>query len=391
MADNEASREDRQLPASERRIQKAREEGRVARSRDLGHFAVLGAALVGAAATGPSIARETIAMVRGALTFGRQAVMTPQHLPEAIASLGADAFVATLPLVAGLSVVAIAATTIPGGVVLSTKPLDFDPSRLNPSSGLKRLFSVRGAFDLARLLVLSLALAAIGSWFVATSLPEFAGLAVRPLAQGLSGGASLMGAGLVALVAVLAAVALVDVPFQWFRHRADLKMTHQEARQEAKESDGDPMVRGRMRARQREIAGRRMLAAVPTADVVVTNPTHYAVAIRYDESAAGAPRVVAKGADLLAARIRELAAQAGVPLLEAPPLARALYAHVDVDREIPAALYNAVAQVLAWVYQLRHRAGVPGSAPAAPGRIEVPPELDPAARAGHGATPGVRR
>jgi flagellar biosynthetic protein FlhB len=128
-----------------------------------------------------------------------------------------------------------------------------------------------------------------------------------------------------------------------------------------------------------------MLAAVPTADVVVTNPTHYAVAIRYDESAGGAPRVVAKGADLLAARIRELAAQSGVPLLEAPPLARALYAHVDVDREIPAALYNAVAQVLAWVYQLRHRAGAVARAPAV---IEVPPELDPAAR---GAVPGARR
>ena len=391
MADNEASREDRQLPASERRIQKAREEGRVARSRDLGHFAVLGAALVGAAAIGPAMARETIAMLRGALTFGRQAAITPQHLPQMLASLGADAFAATLPLVAGLSVVAIAATMIPGGVVLSTKPLDFDPSRLNPSNGLKRLFSVRGAFDLARLLVLSLALAAIGSWFVATSLPEFAGLAVRPLAQGLSGGASLMGAGLVALVVVLAAVALVDVPFQWFRHRADLKMTHQEARQEAKESDGDPMLRGRMRARQREIAGRRMLAAVPTADVVVTNPTHYAVAIRYDESAMGAPRVVAKGADLIAARIRELAAQSGVPLLEAPPLARALYAHVEVDREIPAALYTAVAQVLAWVYQLRHGAGAPGRTPAAPAAIEVPSGLDPAARGEGDAMPGARQ
>ncbi len=391
MADSEASREDRQLPASERRLQKAREDGRVARSRDLGHFAVLGAALIGAAAIGPSMARETISMVRSALSFERDAAMTVQRLPGVVAELGADAALATLPLVGGLAIVAIAATLIPGGLVLSTKPLDLDPSRLSPLNGIKRVFSVRGAFDLARLLVLSCALAAIGSWFVTTSLPEFAGLAARPLAQGLSGGAAVMGAGLAALVAVLAAVALVDVPFQWFRHRADLKMTHQEARREAKESDGDPMLRGRMRARQREIAGRRMLAAVPTADVVITNPTHYAVAIRYDESAMGAPRVVAKGADLLAGRIRELAAQAGVPLLEAPPLARALYAHVEVDREIPAALYNAVAQVLAWVYQLRHRAAAPGAAPSAPTGIEVPSGMDPAAPAGPGAATGERR
>lgn len=199
-----------------------------------------------------------------------------------------------------------------------------------------------------------------------------------------------MAAGLVALVGVLAAVALVDVPFQWFRHRADLKMTHQEARQEAKESEGDPMLRGRMRARQREIAGRRMLVAVPTADVVITNPTHYAVAIRYDESAMGAPRVVAKGADLLAARIREIATQAGVPVLGAPPLARALYAHVEVDREIPAALYNAVAQVLAWVYQLRHATDPRARAPVAPAAIEVPPGMDPAP-GGETAAPGAPR
>ncbi len=390
MADTEASREDRQLPASERRIRKAREDGRVARSRDLVHFAVLGAALAGGAAIGPSMARETIAMVRSALVFERETAMSAGRMPEVLASLGADAIGAALPLVAGLCAVAIAATTIPGGVVLSTRPLDFDLSRLAPSNGVKRVFSVRGAFDLGRLLVLSLALAAIGSWFVATSLPEFAGLAARPLAQGLSGGAALMAAGLVALVGVLAAVALVDVPFQWFRHRADLKMTHQEARQEAKESEGDPMLRGRMRARQREIAGRRMLVAVPTADVVITNPTHYAVAIRYDESAMGAPRVVAKGADLLAARIREIATQAGVPVLGAPPLARALYAHVEVDREIPAALYNAVAQVLAWVYQLRHATDPRARAPVAPAAIEVPPGMDPAP-GGETAAPGAPR
>lgn len=377
MADNDVSREDRQLPASERRLQKAREDGRVARSRDLGHFVVLGSALLAAVALGPSLAREAIAMVRNGLRFERLHELSPERLPTLFASIGLDALMAALPLVAGLAAAAIASTLVPGGLVLSGKPLEMDLSKLSPMKGLARIFSLRGAFELGRLIVLALALAAIGSWFVVTGLPEFAGLAARPLAQALDGGASLMGAGLAAMVAVLAVVALADVPFQWFRHRADLRMSFQEARQETKESDGDPLMRGRLRARQREIAGRRMLSAVPGADVVITNPSHYAVAIRYDDAAMGAPRVVAKGADLLAGRIREVARQAGVPLFEAPPLARALYAHVELDREIPGALYTAVAQVLAYIYQLKHWAPGRGTAPVAPHELEVPPTMDP--------------
>ncbi|MCC7059948.1 MAG: flagellar biosynthesis protein FlhB [Burkholderiaceae bacterium] len=377
MADNDVSREDRQLPASERRLQKAREDGRVARSRDLGHFVVLGSALLAAVALGPSLAREAIAMVRNGLRFERLHELSPERLPTLFASIGLDALMAALPLVAGLAAAAIASTLVPGGLVLSGKPLEMDLSKLSPMKGLARIFSLRGAFELGQLIVLALALAAIGSWFVVTGLPEFAGLAARPLGQALDGGASLMGAGLAAMVAVLAVVALADVPFQWFRHRADLRMSFQEARQEAKESDGDPVMRGRLRARQREIAGRRMLSAVPGADVVITNPSHYAVAIRYDDAAMGAPRVVAKGADLLAGRIREVARQAGVPLFEAPPLARALYAHVELDREIPGALYTAVAQVLAYIYQLKHWAPGRGTAPVAPHELEVPPTMDP--------------
>jgi flagellar biosynthetic protein FlhB len=153
-------------------------------------------------------------------------------------------------------------------------------------------------------------------------------------------------------------------------------MTPAEAKQEYKETEGDPIVKGRIREKQRSMARGRMLAAVPAADVVVTNPTHFAVALKYDEGATGAPRVVAKGADLLAARIREIAAEAGVPTLEAPPLARALYRHVELEQEIPAALYAAVAQVLAWVYQLEQHARGRAARPAEPD-IALPPGLDP--------------
>jgi len=378
MADNDISREDRQLPASERRLQKAREEGRVPKSRDFGHFAMLGGALLAAAALGPGLAQASIGMLRDALRFGRPEALAAERLPQFFAAIGVDAFVALLPLLGAFALAAIAASAIPGGIVFSGKALKLDPSKLSPLSGLKRIFSIRGSVELLKLIVLAIALITVSAWFVSSSLAEFAQLATWPLAQALGSGSALMGTGLTTLLAVLALVALVDLPFQWFRHRAELRMTHQEAKQEAKESDGDPLLRSRIRQRQREIASRRMLAAVPAADVVVTNPTHYAVAIRYDEAKGGAPRVVAKGVDLVAGRIREIARAAGVPLVEAPPLARALHAHVELDREIPVALYNAVAQVLAYVYQLRH--WVPGrsAAPRMPDVFEVPDGLDPA-------------
>ncbi|ODT38480.1 MAG: hypothetical protein ABS55_00450 [Lautropia sp. SCN 70-15] len=375
MADNDVSREDRQLPASERRLQRAREEGRVARSRDFGHFAVLGTALLATLLGGPAVAREAIAMVRSALRFGPVPELSPRGMADFFVAVGGAATLAVLPLVLALSVAAVLASVVPGGLVLSGKPLSIEASKINPVNGLRRIFSLRGAFDLGRLIVVALALAGIGGWFVAASLPEFVQLAVQPLAPAATSGAMLMAAGLAALVGVLAFVAAADLPFQWFRHRAELKMSYRELKQEAKESDGDPLLRARLRGRQREIAGRRMLAAVPTADVVVTNPTHFAVAIRYDEGAMGAPRVVAKGADLMAARIRELALGAGVPLVEAPPLARALHAHVAIDAEIPAALYSAVAQVLAYVYRLKSWTPGQGEPPVPPPAVEVPGEL----------------
>lgn len=377
MADNDVSREDRQLPASQRRLQKAREEGRVARSRDFGHFAMLGGALLAATALGPALARAAVEMVGGALRFGRPEALAPERLPLLFATAGLDAFVSMLPVLGTLALAAIAASTVPGGIVLSGKPLAPRPSKLHPKNGLKRIFSVRGLVELLKLMVLAVALIAVGAWFVSASLPAFAELSTHPLARSLGSSVSMLGAGMAALLGVLALVALVDVPFQWFRHRADLRMTFQEAKQETKESDGDPLLRSRMRQRQREISSRRMLAAVPAADAVITNPTHYAVAIRYDESKGGAPRVVAKGADLLAGRIREIARAAGVPLVEAPPLARALHAHVELDHEIPVALYNAVAQVLAYVYQLRHWVPGRGAAPRMPEAFEVPDSLDP--------------
>jgi flagellar biosynthetic protein FlhB len=181
---------------------------------------------------------------------------------------------------------------------------------------------------------------------------------------------------MLAVCGVVIAVALVDGPLQIWRHHKKLRMTAQEAKDEFRQSEGDPQIKARIRQRQREMSRGRMLAAVPSASVIVTNPSHFAVALKYDESGMGAPRVIAKGADLLAARIREIAAESGVPMLEAPPLARALFKHVELDQEIPAVLYSAVAQVLAWVYQLQQHLDGGGAFPREPG-IAVPKGMDP--------------
>ena len=193
---------------------------------------------------------------------------------------------------------------------------------------------------------------------------------------------SLLWSSFLALMGGMLVIVLVDVPFQLWEHNKKLKMTKEEVRKEAKETEGDPQVKGRIRSMQREMARRRMMAEIPKADVVVTNPTHYAVALRYSENGMKAPIVVAKGSHLLAARIREIAAEHNVPVLEAPPLARALYKHTDLGQTIPAVLYTAVAEVLAYVYQLRRYQQLGGKQPELPQELPVPQELDPGANMG---------
>ncbi|MGE0801865.1 MAG: flagellar biosynthesis protein FlhB [Lautropia sp.] len=376
MADSETSKEDRQLPASERRLRQAADEGRVARSRDAAHVLVLGAGVGTVILAGANLRGDLIALLRQSVRFD-QAIRG--EVLEATARLAAPLSAVLLPLalILGVTTVgAIAAGAIPGGLQLSWKALGFKGSRLDPIGGVKRIFSLRNLVEFGKLALLAVVFGLIGVWFAAATLPEFAALSLGSLAASVGAAASLVNGGLGLLILLLVALAVFDVPFQWFRHRSELKMTREEARQEAKETEGDPHVRGQIRSRQREAARRRMLAAVPAADVVVVNPTHYAVAIRYDDSM-GAPRVVAKGVDLLAARIQAIAREAGVPVLEAPPLARALYAHVELDHEVPRALYAAIAQVLAYVYQLKR--WVPGRAPmpAEPTDLPVPAGMDP--------------
>jgi flagellar biosynthetic protein FlhB len=384
MSASETSKEDRQLPASERRLQQAREDGQLARSRDLVHLAVIGALLSLLMGLGPWVATRAMALLTAGLRFDHASALDPARMLPRLSMLGLHGVETLVPLATALAALMAGSTLVVGGWNFTLKALEPRLDRIDPMAALGRLFAWRQVLSQLRLAGLAGALLGCAGYYVIDHAAGLDALSRLPLADALPAGFAWIAAGLGLLAGVCVASAAADVPLQIFRHRSELKMTLEEAKQENKESEGDPHVKGIRRQRQREMARGRMLSAVPKASVVVTNPTHYAVALQYDETRMGAPRIVALGKDLLAFKIRELAVASRVPVLEAPPLARALYRHGEVDRDIPVALYAAVAQVLAWVYRLRTAVQTPPEP-----QIEVPPGLDPLEEAPAGDSRGA--
>jgi flagellar biosynthetic protein FlhB len=381
---SEQSSQDRTLPASPRKIRKARSEGQVARSRELGHFAALGAAGALFVATAPQVASSLRALVAEALSFDARSVADPGSMTEQVSLLTLELLWLVLPLGMLMMVAAVAAAVATGGWNFTMKALEPKFSKLNPVSGIGRMFSKQQFIDAMKASLLALILGGIGGFYLVSHVEGFMHTLAVTLPSGVAESAGVLYSGLALLVLALALFAAIDVPLQRQLHAGRLKMSHQEVKQENKESEGNQEVKARIRVRMREMSRQRMLTAVPGADLVIMNPTHYAVALKYDDATMAAPRVVAKGADLMALKIRDLARDAHVPVLQAPPLARALYAHAEIDREIPAALFSAVAQVLAHVYQLRAAMAGRGSMPGALPELIVPKELDP-----HHAKPGA--
>lgn len=372
-----SSAQDRHLPASQRKIERSRERGQVARSRELANFAVLGAGTL-ALMAGMSPAAEFMRnQLAKSLRFDHRVLLASDQLSQSLGAATFDGLLLVLAVAAVTLPAAVLAALASGGFVFSMTPLAPDFSRLNPLSGLARMFSARQFTQAAKMAVLCTLLLLAGGAWLAVHFHDFTQAPRLALPQALAEGGRLLGGIALAMIGMLAASAAIDLPLQRWLHLRELRMSHQEIKEENKEANGNPLLKGRQRARAREIAQRRMVAAVPKADLVVTNPTHYAVALRYDENSMGAPRVVAKGADQMALKIRQIAGQHRVPTLESPRLARALYAHAELEQEIPAALYTAVAQVLAYVYQLRNAATFGTPAPANPPEPSVPLELDP--------------
>ena len=370
------SAQDRKLPATQRRIDKARREGQVARSRDLGHFAAIGAGVALLTFYAPDLNTGAARLLTEGLRFDAAELARPGAMIERLAGPALQWLLLMLPLLGTLTAAALAASLLSGGWNFTLQPLQPDFSKFNPLSGLVRMFSGSHLVDALKASALALLLGTVAALYLGQHWQQHAELLAMPLPAALAAGSQLILGGLLLIAGVLAVFALVDVPLQRHMLQRRLRMSAVEVKQEYKEVEGNPEIKARVRQRMRELSSRRMLAAVPLADLVVMNPTHYAVALKYDEATMRAPRVVAKGADLLALKIRDLAREASVPVLQAPPLARALYAHTEVDQESPARLFSAVAQVLAWVYQVRDALAKGRPAPAMPPMPEVPAEMD---------------
>ncbi len=369
--------QDRKLPASARKLKKAREDGNVPRSRDLGHFAMLAGGGLGLAVATPRLVDWLHQGLARGLHFNAAAMREPTAMFTQLRDITQTLLWVVVPLGLWMTLIAIASGLAIGGWNFTLKPLMPKATPFNLIAGVTRLFAKQQLIDAIKASVLALILGTVGSLYLYRHVDEFRSLLSMPLPSGLAHAGSSIEHGLWLLLGVLALFALVDAPLQKFLNADKLKMSVQEQKQEHKESEGNQEVKGRQKQIMREASRRRMLAAVPTADLVVMNPTHYAVALKYDDARMAAPRVVAKGADLLAMTIRDTARGAQVPVLQAPMLARALYAHAEVDQEIPAALFAAVAQVLAYVYQLRAAMSGRGAMPGELPELPVPPELDP--------------
>lgn len=370
------SSQDRTLPATPRRLQKAKEQGQVPRSRDLTHLVVLGGGMLMLSWLAVWMFDRMREGLRRMFSFDESIIKHPQAMGEALVNMSHMALLSYLPLGVLVAFAALATMVASGAYAYSTESLMPKLSKISPLSGFGRLFSAQQMVEVLKLTFIMLVMAVIAGLFVHKHLYDFASLMLRPLEASLEQLREWLASGVKSMLAVVFVVTLIDVPLQRFLHQRRLRMSLQEVKDENKESEGNPEIKGRQRQRQREMSQGNSVKRVPEADLVVMNPTHYAVALKYDDSMP-APQVIAKGADMIALRIRDMAQEHKVPVLQSPMLARALYAHTEIDQQIPTQLFTAVAQVLAYVYQLRAALRGEGPMPGQPPVPDVPVELDP--------------
>ncbi|PKM36625.1 MAG: flagellar biosynthesis protein FlhB [Gammaproteobacteria bacterium HGW-Gammaproteobacteria-10] len=357
-----------------KRLADARKKGQVARSRELNTFVMLITSSVLLLFMGGYIGQGMIEIMQTQFQLSREVIFAPESPIKFFKQALLDAFWLISPFLAVLVVAALIGPLILSGWVFSWEALTPKLEKLDPVKGLARLFSKKGLIELLKALIKFLLVFGVAMILYKSFLNEFLGLSAEPLGQAVQHALFHIGLGFLVLSASLILIVMVDLPYQLWDHHEKLKMTRQEVRDEMKESQGNPEIKGRQRRIQMEMSQRRMMEEVPKADVIVTNPTHFAVALQYDQNSSAAPKVIAKGTDLIAAQIRNLAAGANVPLLVAPPLARALYYSTDLKQEIPQGLFLAVAQVLAYVYQLKTAKAYGWDAPLPPQDLPIPAE-----------------
>ncbi len=347
--------EDKTEAPTPRRREEAREEGQVARSMELGSAMVLVTALLLIKAFGPSMVGCLKGITIDSLTYFPSRDFTINGVTGYLARLLLQTGTAVAPLLIGVAVVGFLSSALQVGLVFSPKALQFKAERINPLTGIARMFSAKAGVELLKSIAKILIVGYIVFSFLRAKHADIQSLVGGDYLTSCTVIGGLTWALLMRSALCLFVIAALDYIFQKSQLEKQLRMTKQEVKEDYKRTEGDPLLRSRIRQKQREMSGQRMMLEVPKADVVVTNPTHYAVALKYDSGSSAAPIVVAKGQRLIAQRIKDIATEAHVPIVENVQLARALYASVEVGQEIPADLYQAVAEILAYVYKLSHR------------------------------------
>jgi len=374
MAENQDGQEKTEQP-TQKRLQDGKRKGQTARSRELNTVAIVligGATMVGMSG---HLGQGLSDVMTSGFTIPRADMYDPTVMLLRLGSAIQDALLVLLPFFIVVVAVAVISSVALGGITISTEAIAPKLGKLNPLKGLKRMVSVKGLMELLKALAKFLLVGGATAVALWTTLDDFIALNTMDLGPAVSQLGSLVGGSFVLIATTLILVAMIDVPFQLWDHKRQLKMTRNELKEEMKDTEGRPEVKGRIRSLQREMAQRRMMEEVPKADVVVTNPTHFAVALRYDQSRMSAPKVVAKGSDLIAANIRRVAQEHDITVVESTMLARAIYFHTELGDMIPAGLYLAVAKLLAYVFQLRAYRTDGGMKPDSPEDLSVPDEL----------------
>ncbi|WP_437884261.1 flagellar biosynthesis protein FlhB [Pseudomonas sp. LRF_L74] len=374
MAESESGADKSEEPTS-KRLEEARKKGQIARSRELNTLAVTMAGAIALLMYGAAMGEGLIAIMRESFSLPREVLMSDDSMALYLLSAGKMAATILQPFLIVLLIASIAGPISLGGWLFSAEALAPKFSRMNPLSGLKRMFSLHALTELLKALAKFVLILMVALAVLSADTNDILAIAKEPVEKAIMHSAQIVGKSTLWLACGLILIAAVDVPFQLWDSKQKLMMTKQEVKDEYKDSEGKPEVKGKIRQMQRQMAERRMMQAVPKADVVITNPTHFAVALKYDPAQGKAPVVLAKGGDFLALKIREIAQEHKITLLESPALARAVYYSTEIDREIPAGLYLAVAQVLAYVYQLKQFRAGKGKRPVPLRDLPIPPDL----------------
>ncbi|MEJ2794224.1 flagellar biosynthesis protein FlhB [Iodobacter sp. LRB] len=376
----EDSDAERTEPASSKRLEEARNKGQVPRSQELATFSILMVGIIALIKLGPELLQTLKMIFISELTFNRATIADPNQMLLHFMSSSQKALMACLPIILPCALIAIITPVLVGGWLFTFDALAPNFARMDPIGGLGRMFTLKSIVNMVKTILKSSLIGGVAAWVLWDERAEFLQLITMPLDAGLPYMWDMVQHTLLLVVSSLAIVAAIDAPYQLWDYYKGLRMTKEEVKQEGKDAEGSAEVKGKIRQLQHEAARKRMMSEIPKANVIVTNPTHYAVALQYTE-AMRAPKVVAKGAFLLAERIIELGKEHKVAVIRTPPFARALYHHAELGAEIPAALYTAAAEVLAYIYQLKHWQNYGGDEPNLADELPVPSELDPGGEA----------